>query len=154
MRRFFKRLLKLGRRQEGVAALEFALCLIPLLILLGGIMDYGQLWYMEAVLATASREGARYATRYTTDPTTGVRLAPDALSPSVQSYVTSNYSGLLPSDANLTVTPGDSGYTATTQGLPVSIRVSADKYWFFLGNFIPGFTNPQPLSSTTVMSLE
>lgn len=154
MRRFVKQLLKLGRLQEGVAALEFALCLIPLLLIVGGIMDYGQLWYMESVIATASREGARYATRYQTDPTTGVRLAPSALTPSVQSYVSSNYAGLLPSDANLKVIPGDTGYTSTTQGAPVKIQVTAEKYWFFLGNFLPGLQNPQLLSSSTVMSLE
>jgi Flp pilus assembly protein TadG len=153
MRRFFKQLLKLGRLQEGVAALEFALCLIPLLLIVGGIMDYGQLWYMESVLATASREGARYATRYQTDPATGVRLAPSALTPSVQSYVSSKYAGLLPDDANLTVTPGDTGYTSTTQGAPVKIQVTAEKHWFFLGNFLP-IQNPQLLSSSTVMSLE
>ena len=40
MLRFFKhRILRLGRRQEGVAALEFALCLIPLLLLVGVVYD-------------------------------------------------------------------------------------------------------------------
>ena len=149
-----RRLLKLGRGQEGSAAVEFALCLFPLLLIVGGILDYGHLWYMQSVLTTASREGARYATRYQTNPTTGARLVPNALSPSVTDYITSNYAGLLPSDAKLTVTPGGPGYTTGTTGAQVSIQVSANKSWFFLNYLIPGTTNPQPLSSKTVMTCE
>lgn len=145
---------KFVRRQEGAAAVEFALCVLPLLLLLGGIIDYGHLWYMESVVATASREGARYATRYTANPSDPTkRLAPNALSPSVTSYVSTNYAGLLPSDASLTVTPGGGGYTSTTAGLPVSVKVEAQKHWFFLG-LIPSMSGTQPLTSTTVMSLE
>ena len=149
-----RRLCKLGRGQEGSAAVEFALCLFPLLLIVGGILDYGHLWFMQSVLTTASREGARYATRYQTDPTTGARLAPNALSPLVTTYITTNYAGLLPSDAGLTVTPGGAGYTTGTAGAQVSIKVSANKDWFFLNYLIPGTTNPQPLSSTTVMTCE
>ena len=149
-----RRLFKLGRGQEGSAAVEFALCLFPLLLIVGGILDYGQLWYMQSVLTTASREGARYATRYQTNPTTGARLLPNALSPAVTDYITTNYAGLLPSDAKLKVTPGGPGYTTGTTGAQVSIRVSANKSWFFLNYFIPGTTNPQPLSSKTVMTCE
>ena len=151
---FLRRLFKLGRGQKGSAAVEFALCLFPLLLILGGILDYGHLWYMKSVLTTASREGARYATRYQTNPTTGARLVPNALSPLVTDYITSSYAGLLPSDAHLTVTPGGAGYTTGTTGAQVSIRVSANKSWFFLNYLIPGTTNPQPLSSTTVMTCE
>jgi len=149
------RLSKLRRDQEGTAVLEFALCLIPLLLILGGIIDYGQIWYMQSTLTTASREGARYATRYQTDPGTGARLTPDKLSPSVADYltVTENYPGLLPSDADFSVTtPWGTGY-ATGSG-PVYVKVNAKKYWFFLSSLIPGLTNPQLLSSTTVMTCE
>lgn len=149
-----RRILKLGRGQEGTAAVEFALCVIPLLLIVGGVIDYGQLWYMQSVLATASREGARYATRYQTNPTTGARLAPNALTPSVDTYITTNYASLLPTDASLAVTPSGAGYTTGTTGAQVSIKVSANKHWFFLSYLIPGITNPQPLSSTTVMTCE
>jgi Flp pilus assembly protein TadG len=153
---FFKlhRLLKLGSGQKGSAAVEFALCLFPLLLIVGGILDYGHLWYMQSVLTTASREGARYATRYQTDPTTGVRLLPNALNPLVTDYITTNYAGLLPSDAKLTVTPGGAGYSTGTTGAQVSIQASANKSWFFLNYLIPGTTSPQPLSSKTVMTCE
>jgi Flp pilus assembly protein TadG len=150
-----RRILRFGRCQEGAAALEFALCLLPLLLIVGGIIDFGHAWYMESVLGTASREGARYATRYKTDPVKKeLRLSPNSLSPSVEAYITTNYGGLFPHDANLTVTPGGAGFSSTTAGLPVSVQVTADKHWFFLSSLIPGLTNPKTLISTTWMSLE
>lgn len=134
--------------------MEFALCLIPLLLIVGGIIDYGHLWYMESVIATASREGARYAARYTTDASGVHRLTPSSLSPSVINYITTNYGGLFSSDAHFTVTPGGAGFTSTTAGLPVSVQVTALKHWFLISSLIPGMTDPQLMSSTTVMSLE
>jgi Flp pilus assembly protein TadG len=156
MRRFLKRLrfFRFGRREEGAAAVEFALCLIPLVLLVGGIIDFGHCWYMESVIATASREGARYAVRYTTDATGDHRLTPSSLSPSVTNYINTNYGRLFPSDAHFTVTPTGPGFTSTTAGLPVSVQVTALKHWFLISHLIPGMTDPQLLSSTTVMSLE
>jgi Flp pilus assembly protein TadG len=149
-----RHLLQRGRRSEGAAAVEFALCIIPLLLIVAGIIDYGESWYMQSVLATASREGARYATRYQTDSGTGQRLLPNNLNPTVVAWVTTNYVSLLPTDANLSVTPGGAGFTTGTAGNPVSVTVAAQKTWFILNYFLPSLTNPQPLSSTTVMACE
>lgn len=160
-----RQLLRRGRGQQGAAAVEFALCLIPLLLIVAGIVDFGESWYMQSVLASASREGARYATRYQTDSTTGARLIPNALVPSIENYVlnSSDQNGgkggygllnLLPSNAAPTVTPGGAGYTTGTAGTSVSVQVTAQKFWLFLNNLIPGLTNPQPLASTTTMACE
>lgn len=161
-----RRLLRRGRGQEGAAAVEFALCLIPLLLIVAGVVDYGESWYMQSVLATASREGARYATRYQTDPVTGARLIPNALNPTIQDYVLNTSEenggkggygllGLLPGNAEAAVpTPTGSGYTSGTAGLPVTVKVTAQKYWLFLDRLIPRLTNPQPLASTTTMACE
>ena len=153
-----RQLLRRGRGQEGAAAVEFALCLIPLLLIVAGIVDFGESWYMQSVLATASREGARYATRYQTNSTTGARLIPNALVPTIQNYVLTtagyNLTSLLPSNAAPTVTPGGAGYTTGTAGTSVSVKVTAKKYWLFLNNLIPGLTNPQVLASTTTMACE
>jgi Flp pilus assembly protein TadG len=153
-----RQLLRLGRGQEGAAAVEFALCLIPLLLIVGGIIDFGESWYMQSVLASASREGARYATRYQTNATTGARLIPNALVPTIQDYVLTaagyNLTSLLPNNAAPAVTPGGAGYTTGTAGQVVSVQVTAKKYWLFLNNLIPGLQNPQPLASTTTMACE
>jgi len=155
-----RRIVRLGRREEGVAAVEFALCLLPLLLILGGIIDFGLCCNMQMTISSASRAGARYATLYTVNAS-GQRLAPNNLSPTVSSYVTTNYSGLLPSNANLTATleqtPAAAAAAAasTTSGAsPVIVTVTANYHWLFLAHFVPGLTNPQTLSSTVEMSLE
>jgi Flp pilus assembly protein TadG len=144
--------------QDGAAAVEFALCLIPLLLIVAGVVDYGESWYMQSVLATASREGARYATRYQTDSGTGARLIPNALNPTIQNYVLTaagyNLTSLLPANAAPTVVPGGTGYTTGTAGAPVSVQVTAQKYWLFLNHLMPGLSNPQTLRATTTMACE
>ena len=57
-----KRLIKWMRKSEkGQAMVEMALVLPILLILLGGIIDFGWLFYNQLALTNAAREGARYA---------------------------------------------------------------------------------------------
>ncbi|MGB9292469.1 MAG: TadE/TadG family type IV pilus assembly protein, partial [Desulfobaccales bacterium] len=137
-----RRIVRFGRREEGVAAVEFALCLFPLLLILGGIIDFGLCCNMQLTITSASRAGARYATLYTVN-SSGQRLAPNNLSPTVSSYVTTNYSGLLPSNADLQATLGGSAATSTTSGAsPVTVTVTAEYYWLILGHLVPGLTNP------------
>ena len=45
--------------QRGGALIEFAVILPILLLLVGGLMDFGILYYNKQVLTNASREGAR-----------------------------------------------------------------------------------------------
>lgn len=49
-----------GRLNDrGAAAVEFAIILPLLLILVGGIIDFGRLFYTEIMVTNAAREGAR-----------------------------------------------------------------------------------------------
>lgn len=48
-------------REDGAAAIEFALVLPLLLILVFGIIDFGRLLYTANTLTSAVREGARFA---------------------------------------------------------------------------------------------
>lgn len=52
MRRF-------GRAERGAAAVEFALVLIPLVILLLGIIEFGYIFNQQLTVTNAAREGAR-----------------------------------------------------------------------------------------------
>ena len=49
------------RNDSGAAAVEFALILPVLILLIGGIVDFGRAMYTEVMLTNASREGARTA---------------------------------------------------------------------------------------------
>ena len=60
-----RQLLKRDRGQEGAVAVEFALILPILVFLVLGGMDLGHRFYMQNLITNASREGARYAAKYT-----------------------------------------------------------------------------------------
>ena len=49
------------RRENGQSVLEFALILPILLIIIGGIIDFGWLFYNQYARNNGAREGARYA---------------------------------------------------------------------------------------------
>lgn len=51
----------LHKNQDGVAAVEFALILPLLLILLVGLVDFGRIGFTQISLAAATREGVRYS---------------------------------------------------------------------------------------------
>jgi Flp pilus assembly protein TadG len=142
------------RGEHGAVAVEFAIVLPVLLLLVFGIIDFGHAYYMKQVLQNSCREGARYATRYQTD-NSGNRILPSALTPSIQDYIlnTSADNGgsgtglnsLLPSDAAAQVTPSGAAYTETnTTNLPLEdlkVTVTAKKYWFILNKLVPGITS-------------
>ncbi|MBM4276096.1 MAG: hypothetical protein FJ134_16820 [Deltaproteobacteria bacterium] len=141
------------RSQQGGVCLEMALVLPLLLILVFGLADFGHAWYMKQELTTAAREGARYATRYQTDAS-GTHLLPNALSPSVSDWVTTKYQPLLPTTANLTVTPTGPGYTSGLPGDDIAVTVTARKHWFVMGSLIPALGSYMDVSATTVMKVE
>jgi len=146
------------RAERGAVAVEFAILLPVFLLLVFGIMDFGHAFYIKQVVSNASREGARYGTRYS--GSTAI-----ALNPSISSYVlnTSAANGgkggvgltnLLPS-ANPTVpTPTGLGYTDATPGNPLYVTVTATKTWWVVNKFAPGMGPTQTVSSTTCMAVE
>jgi Flp pilus assembly protein TadG len=138
------------RGERGAIAVEFAIILPVLLLLVFGIVDFGHAWFMKQTLQNACREGARYATRYQTKTDgSGDRLLPSALTPSIQNYILDTAlknagSSLLPADAGVVVTPSGAGYTETiVTNLPLedlTVQVTAKKYWFILNKLVPGIT--------------
>lgn len=46
-------------KERGAAAVEFALVLIPLMLILMGTIDFGYYFFMRAIVTNAAREGAR-----------------------------------------------------------------------------------------------
>lgn len=50
---------RLARDDRGAAAVEFALVLIPLLVLLLGIIEFGYIFNQQLTVTNAAREGAR-----------------------------------------------------------------------------------------------
>jgi Flp pilus assembly protein TadG len=57
-------------REKGASAVEFALVLPVLMLMLFGIIEFGFIFYDKAVITNASREGARRGIVYRVDPDT------------------------------------------------------------------------------------
>jgi Flp pilus assembly protein TadG len=156
---FFSSPKRFIRKERGGVAVEFAIIVPVLVVLVMGIIDFGHAWYMKQIIINASREGARYGARYTGTP-------PIALNPSISNYILNTsaqnndkggvgLTSLLP-DANPQVpTPTGTGYTSITPpGQPLSVTVTATKDWWVVNRFIPGMNSSITLSSTTTMAVE
>lgn len=71
------------RRERGAAAVEMAIVLPMLLLMLGGIIEFGRALYLQNMATNAAREGARMrALGYTTgEATTRVNSAMIGMAP-------------------------------------------------------------------------
>ncbi|PYE21384.1 TadE-like protein [Paraburkholderia silvatlantica] len=131
--------------QRGVAAVEFALVLPVLLILLFGIIEMGLFLYDKAVITNAAREGAR----------AGVVLkSPKPTASDVQTVVTNYTSSYLltfgAQNTPVVVTTGAGG----NFGQPLSVTVSYQYNGLALGRMVAPITGAITLSATTVMNNE
>jgi Flp pilus assembly protein TadG len=137
-----RQLLRLAHGQEGAAAVEFAIILPIVLLLSLGALDMGHMYYMDHLITNASREGARYAAKYT-----GVANAPT--SAAVSSYVktTLNYNAF-----NLDSLSVDATYAGTVPNKIVTVTVTAKKDWWVLGSLL-GFAT-KTLTAKTAMNVE
>jgi Flp pilus assembly protein TadG len=129
------------RSERGGAAVEFAIIASVLILLIFGAVDLGHRYYIQYLTSNASREGARYAAKYTGTTTI-------LSSTQISTYVidTLNYKRF--NLDNLTV-QGD--YTAGN--VIVTVTVKADKHWWILGS-LPGVTDPTTVTGTTAMNVE
>jgi Flp pilus assembly protein TadG len=161
---------QLLRQERGGVAVEFAIVFLILLLLVFGIVDFGHAWYMDHMMSNASREGARYGTRYyTVSGSSTTRKLPQNLNPTISDYVKYNSSEnggqggfglihLLPADANVQVTPSGPGLTMTdpTQvaGKDLTVTVTARKNWFVIGKLVPGLGSYKDITVRTTMKCE
>jgi len=60
----FERVLRFLRRDHGTQLVELAIALPLMIVLLGGIAEFGRLFYTYSTLTTAVRAGARHAMRW------------------------------------------------------------------------------------------
>ena len=126
---------RIRRDDAGAAAVEFALVLPILLLLIFGIVDFGRLYFTQITLTDAAREGARVlalegasgsgytATQAATDATTRVQDAANSVGGTV------------------TVTTG-----TCTVGDPVTVTASTD---FSFLTPLPNLANLLGITSVT-----
>jgi Flp pilus assembly protein TadG len=139
-----RQLLPRARDQEGAAAVEFAIILPLLLVLTLGALDMGHMYYMDHLITNASREGARYAAKYTgiTAEPTSTQISNYVKLPSGLNYDTFNLD-------SLTVT---TVYAGTFPNRVATVTVTTNKNWWVLGGLL-GFA-PKTLQAQTAMNVE
>lgn len=76
------------RRERGAAAVEMAIVLPMLLLVLGGIVDLGRALYGQVILTNAAREGARALSLGAADAETRARQSMTGFSPLVADSTT------------------------------------------------------------------
>jgi Flp pilus assembly protein TadG len=142
-----------GRRRRGATAVETALVILPLIMLLFGIFEYGRLLMDWNLLNNAAREGCRYALANNTNST----IATD-----VQTIATNYMAGRNSSFTSFTVTVSGvhqgtsytgNGVTALAPGDMITVSVSGN-YQFM--NIIPLVQMPSlfSLNSSVTMFCE
>lgn len=114
------------RCERGASAVEFALIVPVLLLLIGGIIDFGRAYYQEIQLSNAARDGARLASLGTAYSTS-----------QIQGQVILAAKPLAVVNAGVTVTAcGGAGGTAT-----VTVDPQTKFAWTVL-QIVPGLTPP------------
>lgn len=140
-----RKLTSIFRRSEsGVAAVEFALILPVLMMIVYGIINYGILLYDQAVITNAAREGARWGSINTSAAISCSGSATGTADPCqvANSYTQANLI-TFGSSANSTTTATGSGTSGTT----VTVTVN---YTFTQIGWVIG-TTTNALSATSVM---
>lgn len=130
------------KREEGAAAVEFALVLPILLLILFGIIEFGFAFYNKEVITNASREAARAGIVQQTP-----KLTETAIEDVAKDYLQA--AGWDKTKADISVTGAGGSYPSA-----LTVTVNYPYSFSVLPNFIAGFSKDITLSATTVMRHE
>ncbi|MFO8241248.1 MAG: TadE/TadG family type IV pilus assembly protein [Dissulfuribacterales bacterium] len=143
--------------QRGVAAVEFAIILPILIILIFGIIEFSVLLFDKAMITNAAREGARagivYRYNYATeayDP-----LDEEEIESIVMSYC-QNHLISLGADSVIDADDIDviHGFNSETDDPTVTVQVRYQYNFLVLPNFISAITGNIILGSESIMRVE
>jgi Flp pilus assembly protein TadG len=128
------------RDERGAAAVEFAILLPVLMLILFGIVEFGMIMYSREVITNASREGARAGiVQATAKPTAGA----------IQTVVTNYLTGTGINPSAVTINIAGAGLTA-----PNTLMVTVTYPYNFFAPGILGLGNSINLTGQTVMRHE
>lgn len=134
-------IIKKIKGQRGASAVEFAIILPVLLVILIGIMEFGYVMFAKAVITNASREGAR----------TGIVFGDPRPSDAEIIQAASDYTSNLIPSATVTIQVLRAG---NAPGDPLTVRVNYLHNFWFLHNIPFGIAGPVNLGAETVMRME
>ena len=131
--------------QRGVAAIEFALILPVLVLLLLGIIEFSLALYDKAVITNASREGARAGIVFSDPPMTDGEIS------SVVTSYCQNRMITFGSATQVTTTVLREG---TSSGDDLTVRVQYQYQFLAVPKFVTGLAGGVQLAAQTVMRME
>jgi Flp pilus assembly protein TadG len=134
------------RSQNGASAIEFAIVLPVLVLLIAGIMEFSVFLYDQAVITNASREGARAGIVFSDPPISDAEI--EAV---VNNYCTGHLItfGAAPG-ATTSVSRAGSG----SAGDPLTVSVNYHYDFLVIPNFLSSLTGGIELTGQTVMRME
>ncbi len=139
-------------REKGASAVEFALVLPVLIVILFGIIEFGFILYDKAVITNASREGARRGIVYRVDDAGAPISVPASV---ISSTVTSYCSSYLVSLGTGTSTPSTTiTGNCSVPGSSLTVNVNYPYSFLVLPNFVGAIPSAITLSGITVMRCE
>ena len=137
---------------RGAAAVEFAIVLVVLLLIIFAIIDFGRLLFAWQSMKAASREGARTAVVASGNGqtvTTAVNNAGATAAALAGGTLTRQYAI---NNAALAAIPNDTTDLCTTAGSAITIRVATGFKWFTpVGIFA---SNVNQVDASTTMRCE
>ena len=135
------------KNEKGAAAVEFAIVLPVLVLLLVGIMEFSVLLYDQAVITNASREGARAGIVFSD---------PNPISDAEIEAVVNNYCAghMITFGAASGVTTSVSRAGSGSAGDPLTVSVNYHYDFLVIPNFLSSLAGGINLAGQTVMRME
>ncbi|MGZ4556357.1 MAG: TadE/TadG family type IV pilus assembly protein, partial [Mycobacteriaceae bacterium] len=138
-------------RERGAAAVEMAIILPLLLLVIGGIIDLGRMYMGEVVVTNAARDAVRMAS-YQTYTTAQVQARGVAAAAGLKPFVTSTDPVVTPPAGSVSTSPPLCSITGSETVPSVSITVTAQNFSWMMLNVLPrffGVTVPAPTIAAT-----
>jgi Flp pilus assembly protein TadG len=133
------------KEEKGAAAVEFAIVLPLMCMLLFGIIEFGLVMYDQTMITNASREGARAGIVFNTTP-----VSDGEITTVVENYCSAHLvsfgSGALPTTTI--------SRTGTAAGDALTVNVTYPYTFLVLPNFATSLTGAISLQAETVMRME
>jgi Flp pilus assembly protein TadG len=146
-----KGIINTGRKNErGASAIEFAIVLPVLILLLFGIIEFGVLLFDKAVLTNASREGARAGIAFQDPP----RMSRAEIESVVHEYCRGQLITFSGTALDPVVTTDPIDPSLITRGESLTVNVSYQYSFLLLPNFVTSLSSGINLTATTVMRAE
>ena len=141
-------------RRKGAAAVELAVCLVPLMTIVMGIIECGRLMMVQEIANNAAREGARLSALSGSTMGTSTSTGSSEVNYRVLSYLTG--AGLPTDSVTITITDLDTtGVTDLPQAnVGDRIQVQASMPYSSVALCPPWFFRSATVTATSIMRKE